>query len=72
VTVSSDSPGAIFIGIEPDGECEGIPASQRIVATVWDEHDEIQRARAEAWTWFVDDPNRMQLIDAAEWATVSA
>lgn len=38
---------------------------------VWDNYEDIVAACADAWTWFVNDPDRIQSIGTREWATVS-
>jgi hypothetical protein len=45
--------------------------ANKLPATAWDDHDEILRACAKAWIWFVDDPDRVRSIGATEWAAVS-
>jgi len=38
---------------------------------LWDDYDDILRACADAWNWFVADPDRIRSIGTAEWATVN-
>jgi putative transposase len=43
----------------------------KLSAGVWDSYDEILAACADAWNWFIDDPDRIRSIGAREWATVN-
>lgn len=45
--------------------------ANKLSAGVWDNYDEIKAACADAWNWFVNDPNRIRSIGHRDWATVS-
>ena len=45
--------------------------ANRLSRCVWDDYDAILRACADAWNWFVADPERIHSIGTREWATVS-
>lgn len=45
--------------------------ANRLSAGVWDSYDEIIRACAEAWRWFMADPDRIRSIGTRHWATVN-
>jgi DDE superfamily endonuclease len=40
-------------------------------ARVWDSYEAIMEACADAWNWFVDDPDRIRSIGTRDWATVN-
>lgn len=44
--------------------------ANKLSARVWDSYDDILNACADAWNWFMDDPERIRSIGATEWATV--
>ena len=45
--------------------------ANKLCATVWDSYDAILDACAEAWNWFVNDPDRIKSIGTRDWATVN-
>jgi len=45
--------------------------ANKFSACVWDSHDEILAACAEAWNWLTGDPDRIRSIGARDWATVN-
>jgi hypothetical protein len=45
--------------------------ANKLSARVWDSYEAIMEACAEAWNWFVDDPDRIRSIGTRDWATVN-
>ena len=45
--------------------------ANKLCATVWNNHDEIVDACADAWTWFAEDKRRIKFIGTRDWATVN-
>jgi hypothetical protein len=43
----------------------------KLCATVWDSYEAIVEACADAWNWFVNDPDRIRSIGTRGWATVN-
>jgi len=43
----------------------------RLSAGIWDTYDDIVDACADAWNWFVNDPDRIRSIGTRAWATVN-
>ncbi|MBV8458668.1 MAG: transposase [Acetobacteraceae bacterium] len=41
------------------------------LSRAWDDYDAILKACADAWNWFVNDPDRIRSIGAREWATAN-
>jgi hypothetical protein len=37
----------------------------------WDSYEAIIEACADAWNWFVDEPDRIRSIGTRDWATVN-
>lgn len=48
----------------------GYLRGNKLSAGVWDSYEEIVAACAEAWNWFMADPDRIRSIGTREWATV--
>lgn len=45
--------------------------ANKLSAGVWDTYDQIVQACADAWNWFVNDPDRIRSIGQRDWATVN-
>lgn len=45
--------------------------ANKLSAGVWDSYDEILEACAEAWNWFIKDPDRIRSVGTRTWATVN-
>ena len=45
--------------------------SNKLCATAWDSYEAIVEACADAWNWFVNDPDRIRSIGTRGWATVN-
>ena len=45
--------------------------ANKLLARVWDSCEAIMEACADAWNWFVDDPDRIRSIGTRDWATVN-
>ena len=45
--------------------------ANKLSSGVWDTYEEIQQACADAWNWFVNDPDRIRSIAACKWVTVN-
>ena len=45
--------------------------ANKLSARVWDSYEAIMEACADAWNWFVDDPDRIRSIGTRDWATVN-
>ena len=45
--------------------------ANKLSARVWQDYDAILKACADAWNWFVNDPDRIRSIGTREWATVN-
>jgi hypothetical protein len=45
--------------------------ANKLSRCVWQGYDAILNACAEAWNWFVNDPERVRSIGTREWATVN-
>lgn len=45
--------------------------ANKLSAGIWDSYDEILQACADAWNWFVKDPDRIRSIGSRDWATVN-
>jgi hypothetical protein len=43
----------------------------KLCATVWDSYEAIVEACADAWNWFVNDPDRIRSIGTRGWAMVN-
>ena len=43
----------------------------KLSARVWDSYEAIVEACADAWNFFVNDPDRIRLIGTRDWATVN-
>ena len=43
----------------------------KLSARVWDSYEAIVEACAEAWNFFVNDPDRIRSIGTRDWATVN-
>ena len=43
----------------------------KLSARVWDSYEAIVEACAEAWNFFVNDPDRIRSIGIRDWATVN-
>jgi hypothetical protein len=43
----------------------------KLCATVWDSYEAIVEACADAWNWFVNDPDRIRSIGTRGWTTVN-
>jgi hypothetical protein len=43
----------------------------KLSARVWDSYEAIAEACAEAWNFFVNDPDRIRSIGIRDWATVN-
>jgi hypothetical protein len=43
----------------------------KLCATVWNSYEAIVEACADAWNWFVNDPDRIRSIGTRGWATVN-
>ena len=46
--------------------------ANKLCARVWDSYDAILEACRDAWTFLVNDPDRIRSIGSRDWATVSA
>jgi hypothetical protein len=44
--------------------------ANKLSTGIWDGYDKIVQACAKAWTWLMDDPERVQSIGTRDWATV--
>jgi hypothetical protein len=45
--------------------------ANKLSAGVWDTYEEIVEACADAWNWFVNDPDRIRSIGQRDWTTVN-
>ena len=45
--------------------------ANKLSAGVWNSYEEILAACADAWNWFIGDPNRIRSIGTREWTTVN-
>lgn len=45
--------------------------ANKLSARVWEDYDAILKACADAWNWFVNEPDRIRSIGTREWATVN-
>jgi hypothetical protein len=45
--------------------------ANKLSARVWDSYEAIMEACADAWNWFVDDPDGIRSISTRDWATVN-
>ena len=45
--------------------------ANKLSAGVWTSYEEILAACADAWNWFISDPNRIRSIGTREWTTVN-
>jgi DDE superfamily endonuclease len=45
--------------------------ANKLAGCVWENYDAIQHACADAWRWFVADPDRIRSIGLRDWATVN-
>jgi hypothetical protein len=43
--------------------------ANKLCGAVWNNHDEIVDACADAWNWFAEDKNRIKSIGTRDWAT---
>ena len=45
--------------------------ANKLSSGIWDSYDEILEACATAWSWLMDDPDRIRSIGSRDWATVN-
>lgn len=43
--------------------------TNKLFRCAWNDYNAILQACAEAWNWFIADPNRIRSVGAREWAT---